>query len=97
MDSDNQETLRHDDGANKILEAIGDLRREMNERFEKAETRLARIEGEIKEMKDLQLNFDVRLDRQEAMLLNMRADVKVLRAEVESWARDVLDLQRKVA
>lgn len=90
MDSDSQETLRQDDGTNKILEAIGDLRREMNERFEK-------IESELQTMKQLQLSFDVRLDRHEAMLLNMRADMKVLRAEVEAWATDVLDLQRKVA
>ena len=90
MNSDSQETLRQDDGTNKILEAIGDLRREMVERFEK-------VESELQTMKQLQLSFDVRLDRQEAMLLNVRADVKVLRAEVEAWAEDVADLQRKVA
>lgn len=90
MDSDNQETLPQDEAANKILEAITDLRREMN-------ARLTNIEGELKDMKDLQRSFDVRLDRHEAMLLNMRADMKILRAEVEAWALDVLDLQRKVA
>jgi hypothetical protein len=90
MNSDSQETLRQDDGTNKILEAIGDLRREMNERFEK-------VESELQTMKQLQLSFDVRLDRHEAMLLNVRADMKVLRAEVEAWAQDVMDLQQKVA
>ncbi|HEX8734957.1 MAG TPA: hypothetical protein VF721_06535 [Pyrinomonadaceae bacterium] len=76
MNSDSQETLRQDDGTNKILEAIGDLRREMNERFGKTEVRLTNIEGELREMKDLQMSFGVRLDRHEAMLLNMRADMK---------------------
>lgn len=97
MNSDSQETLRQDDGTNKILEAIGDLRREMNERFGKTETRLTSIESKLKEMKDLQMSFDVQLDRQEALLLNTRADMKVLRAEVEAWAEDVTDLQQKVA
>jgi chromosome segregation ATPase len=97
MGSDNQETLRQqDDATNRILEAIADLRVEMNERFGKTEARLTNIESELKELKDLQLSFDARLDRYEAMLLNMRADVKVLRAEVEAWAREVLELQGKV-
>lgn len=97
MDSDNQETLRQDDATNKILEAIGDLRREIGDLRREMNERFVKVEGELKEMKDLQMSFDVRLDRHEAMLLNMRADMKVLRAEVEAWATDVLDLQRKVA
>ncbi|HEY0051305.1 MAG TPA: hypothetical protein VGB68_18560 [Pyrinomonadaceae bacterium] len=89
MDSDNQEALRHDDGTNKILEAIGDLRREMNERLDSMDRRLFKLEKEVSEMKDLQLTFDVRLDRLESMAheslqiaYGVRADVKVLRAEV---------------
>lgn len=104
MDSDNQETLRHDDGTNKILEAIGDLRREMNERLDSMDRRLFKLEKEVSEMKDLQLTFDVRLDRLESMAheslqiaYGVRADVKVLPAEVAAWAEDVTDLQRKVA
>ncbi|HLM00736.1 MAG TPA: hypothetical protein VK400_06750 [Pyrinomonadaceae bacterium] len=104
MNSDSEETLRPDEATNKILEAIGGLHREMNERFVKTEARLTNIEarltnieGELKDMKDLQRSFAMRLDRHEAMLLNMRADMKILRAEVEGWALDVLDLQRKVA
>jgi hypothetical protein len=104
MDSDNQETLRQDAGTNRILEAIGDLRREMNERFGKTETRLTGIEGKLKEVKALQLSFDIRLDRLQAMthevlhnFYSVRADLKSLRAKVNSSAKDAMDLQQKVA
>jgi len=97
MDSDTQETLPQDDGTNRILEAIGDLRREMNERFGK-------IESELQTMKHLQLSFDVRLDRLQAMAqetlqiaYSVRAEVKILRRKGTSWSKDVTDLQRKVA
>jgi hypothetical protein len=72
MESD--ETLRqNEDSTNKILQAIG----EMGERFEK-------VENDLHPMRQLQLSFDVRLDRLEAVVINVRADVKVLRAEVEA-------------
>jgi hypothetical protein len=88
-----EETLRQDESTNRILQAIsdmrsevrqeiGDLRREMNERF-------ARVESEIEEIKQSQFSFDVRLERVQAMAhdaLNighdLKADVKVLAAEV---------------
>lgn len=104
MDSDTQETLRQDDATNRILEAINALRTETFERLDSVDRRLFKLEKEVGEMKDLQLTFDVRLDRLEGMAhevlqvaYNVRADVKVLRAEVTAWAGDVLDLQRKVA
>jgi hypothetical protein len=104
MNSDSQETLRPDDGTNKILEAINALRTETFERLDSLDRRLFKLEKEVGEMKDLQLTFDVRLDRLESMAheslqiaYNVRADVKVLRAEVTAWAEDVADLQRKVA
>jgi len=111
MNSDNQETLRQDDGTNRILEAINALSQEINalrtetfERLDSIDRRLFKLEKEVGEMKDLQLTFDVRLDRLESMAheslqvaYNVRADVKVLRAEVTAWAEDVTDLQRKVA
>ncbi|MDQ3798666.1 MAG: hypothetical protein M3384_04390 [Acidobacteriota bacterium] len=79
---------------------VSDLRGEVSDlRGEVSELR-----GELKEMKGLQLTFDVRLDRLESMAheslqvaFSVRADVKVLRAEVTAWAADVADLQRKVA
>jgi proline dehydrogenase len=105
---ESEDTLRkNDDATNKILEAInslrqetrqqiGDLRREMNERFTKIET-------EIEEIKQSQFSFDVRLDRVQAMAhdaLNighdLKADVKILHAEVRAWAADVMDLQQKI-
>ena len=74
---------------------IGDLRREMNERF-------TRVETEIVEIKELQFSFDVRLERVQAMAhdaLNighdLKADVKILHAEVRAWAQDVLSLEKK--
>ncbi len=74
---------------------IGDLRREMNECF-------TRIETEIVEIKEFQFSFDVRLERVQAMShdgLNighdLKADVKILHAEVRAWARDVLSLEKK--
>lgn len=106
MESD--ETLRKDDDSiNKILQAInelrqetrqqiGDLRREMNERFTKVET-------DIESIKQSQFSFDVRLERVQAMAhdaLNighdLKADVKILTAEVRAWAADVVDLQQKI-
>jgi chromosome segregation ATPase len=104
MDSDTQETLRHDDATNKILEAINALRTETSERLDSIDRGLFKLEREVGEMKDSQLTFDVRLDRLESMAhealqvaYGVRADVKVLRAEVTAWAADVTDLQRKVA
>jgi hypothetical protein len=92
-----EETLRKDDEAiNRILQAIGDLRREMNERFTKIET-------EVESIKETQFSLDVRLERVQAMAhdaLNighdLKADVKILTAEVRSWAADVFELQQKV-
>lgn len=110
MNSDSRETLKQNDEAiNRILEAINALRQEtnalrqeMNQRLEKIEARLNVVEYEIKEMKDLQLSFDVRLDRLESMAheslqvaFGVRADVKVLRAEVTAWSKEVSELQQK--
>lgn len=80
----------------EIRQQIGDLRREMNERFSK-------IENEIVEIKQTQFSFDVRLERIQAMAhdaLNighdLKADVKILTAEVRAWAADVAELQQKI-
>lgn len=101
MSEESKETLIH---TNTILEAINSFRQEVNERFNKIEARLSRVENEIADMKNLQLSFDVRLDRLESMAhealqvaYSVRADVKVLRAEVTAWSQDVMELQQKVA
>lgn len=83
MESD--DTLqRNEESTKKILQAIGGLRREMNERF-------AKIENDIEEIKQSQFSFDVRLERVQAMAhdaLNighdLKADVKILTAEVRA-------------
>jgi chromosome segregation ATPase len=79
----------------EIRQEIGDLRRQMNERFSK-------VEAEIEEIKQSQFSFDVRLDRVQAMAhdaLNighdLKADVKVLTAELRAWAADVVGLQQQ--
>lgn len=101
---ESEDTLRkNDEATNKILQAIGDvrqqigdLRREMNERF-------AKVEADIEEIKQSQFGFDVRLERVQAMAhdaLNighdLKADVKILTAEVRVWAADVTEIQQKV-
>ena len=74
---------------------IGDLRREMNERF-------TRLENELGQAKDNIFSLDVRLERVQAMAhdgLNighdLKADVKILHAEVRAWAQDVLSLEKR--
>ncbi|MGI9056221.1 MAG: hypothetical protein ACR2F2_10525 [Pyrinomonadaceae bacterium] len=105
---DSQETLRQDDEAtDKILQAIGDLRREVNQQIgdlrREMNERLTKIENEIAEVKQSQFSFDVRLERVQAMAhdaLNighdLKADVKILTAEVRAWSADVFELQQKV-
>lgn len=80
----------------EMNQQIGDLRREMNERF-------AKVESEIVEIKDSVFSLDVRLERVQAMAhdaLNighdLKADVKILTAEVRAWAADVVELQQKI-
>lgn len=94
-----EETLQKDDDAtNRIIEAINGLRQEMNQKIDDLRqemiARFERNESEWQLIKQLQLSFDVRQDRIEAIALNVRADVKVLRAEVEAWSRDVNSLQK---
>lgn len=79
----------------EMNQSIGDLRREMNERF-------SIIEADIDQIKQSQFSFDVRLDRNQAMAhdaLNighdLKADVKILTAEVRAWAADVAGLQQR--
>lgn len=99
MESD--ETLRrNDESTNKILEAINGLQQEMNSQIselrQEMNSRFERLESDLQTMKQMQLSFDVRLDRLEAVVINVRADVKVLRAEVEAWSKDVHSLQKNL-
>ncbi|MCY7376065.1 MAG: hypothetical protein LH472_08855 [Pyrinomonadaceae bacterium] len=99
MNIESQETLLE---KNVILEAINSLRQEMNGRFDKIEARLTTVEKDIEEIKNSQFSFDVRLERVEGMAYeslsighNLRADVKILRAEVGAWAKDVMRLEKQ--
>ena len=101
MNVDNQETLLE---KNAILDAINSMRQEINNRFDNIEVRLSRVESEVTEIKELQFSFDVRLERIEGAAYeslsighNLRADVKILRAEVGAWAKDVMRLERQLA
>lgn len=99
-----EETLRQNEATNQILQAIAglgqeiaDLRREMNERF-------AKIETEIEEIKKSQFSFDIRLERVQAVAYDalkvghdLRADVKVLNAELRAWTLDVVGIQQNLS
>lgn len=81
---------------------IDGLRLEMNERFDKVEARLTTVEMDVAAIKELQFSFDVRLERIEGMAYeslsighNLRADVKILRAGVGAWAKDVMRLEQQ--
>lgn len=96
---------------NNIQLAISNLQVEMNTRFEQVDSRFEQIDSRFEqidrrheEMRLQMMSFDVRIDRIEALThevlnvaYNARADVKVLREEVHSWAKNVHDLQLKVA
>ena len=87
-----------------ILSAINGLRLEMNERFDKVEARLTNVENDMSKVKELQFVFENKIDR----LLSLshkslelshenRADVRIMRKEIEAWTHDVRELERKVA
>lgn len=96
---DSEETLLQ---TNAILDAINNLRREMNERFEKIENEISLVKYEMKELKETQFSLDVCLERAQSMAHEglqighgLLADVKVLTAELRAWASDVLEMQKK--
>ena len=101
MNNDSQETLLE---KNTVLDAINLMRQEMNTRFDKVEARLTTVETDIAEIKNSQFSFDVRLERVQGMCYeslsighNLQADVKILRAEVGAWAKDVMRLDKQLA
>lgn len=84
---------------------------QIDERFKNIESRLRHLEDEVEDIKKLQFSFDVQLDRlvslnHEAISVaskslsishDLRADVRILRAEVRAWSQDVISLQNKAA
>ncbi len=87
-----------------ILNAISGLRSEMNERFDKVEARLTNVENDMSKVKELQFVFENEIDRLLALSHKSlelshenRADVRIMRKEIEAWSHDVRELERKVA
>jgi len=87
-----------------ILNAISGLRSEMNERFDKVEGRLTNVENDMSKVKELQFVFENEIDRLLALSHKSlelshenRADVRIMRKEIEAWSHDVRELERKVA
>lgn len=88
----------------QILKAILEFRAEMNSKFDEVNSKFERVDTRFEDMRLQMMSFDVRIDRIEALTdevlnvaYNARADVKVLREEVRSWAKDVADLQLRTA
>ena len=94
-----------------ILNAINSLRSEMNERFDKVEARLmnveqrlTNVETDVSRVKELQFVFENEIDRLLALSHKSlelshenRADVRIMRKEIQAWSYDVRELERKVA
>jgi len=115
-----------------VLNAINNLRSEMNERFDKVderltavetrltavetrltavetrltvvETRLTVVEMDVSKIKELQFIFENQFDRLLSLTYKSldlshenRADVRIMRKEIEAWSHDVRNLERKVA
>lgn len=96
---DTQETLPN---LNTILEAINSFRQEMNQRLNNIEARLINVENDVRQVKEMQFVFENELDRLQAIVhqsLNLahenRADVRIMRKEIASWAQDVRNMQRQ--
>jgi archaellum component FlaC len=113
--SDSQNTLPN---LQTVLDAIGGLRAEMNERFDKVEQRLTNVEArltvverrltnvetDVQKVKEMQFVFENELDRlasanHQALMIahENRADVRIIRKEVESWTVEMRQLQDRVA
>lgn len=94
----------------EVNEQIAGLRQEMNERFNSVEQRLANVEqrltnveNDVREIKEMQFVFENEFDRLQASAYKSlqlshenRADVRIMRKEIEAWSADVRNLERKV-
>lgn len=94
-----------------VLDAINGLRSEMNERFNSVEQRLVtveqrftNVENDVREIKEMQFVFENEFDRLTALAHKSlqlshenRADVRIMRKEIEAWSADVKNLEKQVA
>jgi DUF438 domain-containing protein len=95
----------------EMNEQISGLRREMNERFGNVEIRLANVEQrlavveiDVREIKQMQFVFENEFDRLKALSHKSlelshenRADVRIMRKEIEAWSADVRNLAKQIA
>ena len=113
--NDSQDTLPN---LQTVLDAIGGLRAETSERFDKIEHRLTNVEArltiverrltnvetDLQKAKEMQFVFENEVNRlastnHQALMLahEKRADVRIVRKEVESWTVEMREFQGKIA
>ena len=87
---------------NGMRQEINGIRLEMDSMRLIMTERFSRIENDGEEIKNLQFSFDVQLERIESATHkslsighDLRADVKILRAEVTAWANNVMRLEKQ--
>lgn len=99
------------DAINGLQQEINNLRQEMNERFNSVEQRLTNVEqrltnveNDVREIKEMQFVFENEFDRLQASAYKSlqlshenRADVRIMRKEIEAWSADVRNLAKQVA
>ncbi|CAN5873413.1 hypothetical protein BH20ACI4_BH20ACI4_12400 [soil metagenome] len=103
MDNSEKDTLPN---LQTVVDAISGLRQEMNGNFEtvgqrltNVEQRLTNVETDVKEIKEMQFVFENEFDRLLALSYKSlelshenRADVRIMRKEIEAWSADVRNL-----
>lgn len=87
-----------------MRQEIDGIRQEMNAMRIVMTERFSRLEADVEEIKNLQFSFDVQLERIESATYkslsighDLRADVKILHAEVSAWTKDVMRLEKQLA
>lgn len=87
-----------------ILDAVNSLRQEVNEQFRSVEQRLTNLENDVRQVKELQFIFENEFDRLTALAHKSlelshenRADVRIMRKEIEAWSEDVKNLAKQIA
>lgn len=76
----------------------------VEQRLTNVEQRLTNVENDVREIKEMQFVFENEFDRLLALSHKSlelshenRADVRIMRKEIEAWSADVRNLERRVA